>query len=85
MIVQETSKKYAYGFNMRTETYTRELMTNLEETDIKTIFNFVNNNKDVIGLLAQYFQEHGYTMNEIEKHTPVHQRTLHRYIKQLEV
>ena len=86
MIVQETNKHFAGGFDMRTETYTQIRLTDIEKTDLKTIFNFTGKDKNLIALVASYFkQQKGINMPLIALSAKVSERTLHRYIAETEV
>jgi len=82
MIVQQITKMYAVGFDMRTEKATIQKIDNLEKTTLD-IYSFVSD-KQTIALVTQYFQSNGKLLCEIEQHSGVKQRTLHRYKKQLE-
>lgn len=86
MIVQETNKHFAGGFDMRTEAYTQVRMTELEQTDLKTIFNYTGKDIRLIALIAIYFkQQKDITMEIIAACAKLSQRTIHRYISETEV
>jgi hypothetical protein len=86
MIVQETNKHYAAGFNMRTETYTQVRLVELEKTDLKTIFNYTGKEVQLIALIAEYFKrQKGITSSAIAGYAKMSERTLHRYIANTKV
>lgn len=82
MIIQQTVNKFAIGFDMRTEKAAIQKIDNLEKTT-PDIYKFLSDKK-AIALVTNYFHENGSTFNELEQFTYVKQRTLYRYIKDLE-
>jgi hypothetical protein len=86
IIVPDISKPIVFGYNMRTEKFTRLRSKDLSLVDITNVFNFVGViDIRLIGLISNYFLSIGYNSNEISNNLGISNRTLFRYLKLLEI
>lgn len=74
-----------YGYDMRTENYVSVSASNLIEANYETIFNYIGfNDYKLCALIANYFISIGISSEILAHKIGISNRTLFRYIKELE-